>query len=69
MPDRLVCLCNFIEKKEIIASLKKGALSTSDIQIITHAGTNCGKCLPEIDTIVYDFLQSLEKEKQFRIKF
>ena len=50
--SRLVCICSFVEEKEIVAALKKGAASTSDIQKITGAGTTCGRCLPEIDDLV-----------------
>lgn len=50
--SRLVCICSFVEEKEIVAALKKGAVTTSDIQKVTGAGTTCGRCLPEIDDLV-----------------
>ena len=52
MANRLVCLCNLVDEKEIRSYMKKGAESTSDIQSMTRAGTSCGRCLPEIDTLV-----------------
>lgn len=55
MGDRLVCICNMVSEKEIIAALKKGATSTEDIQYATRAGTSCGKCLMTIDQIVEEY--------------
>jgi bacterioferritin-associated ferredoxin len=69
MSDRLVCLCNFVAESEIKNALKKGASSTQHIQEYTRAGTNCGKCLPEIDRIVDDFLSEQPVNPQFKIDF
>jgi bacterioferritin-associated ferredoxin len=55
MGNRLVCICNMVSEKEIIAALKKGASSTEDIQYLTRAGTSCGKCLMTIDQIVAEY--------------
>ena len=52
MPRRLVCICNLVSEDEIQSVLHKGAESTVDIQKHTHAGTSCGRCLPEIDALV-----------------
>lgn len=69
MSNRLVCLCNFITEKEILTALKKGADSTPDIQYLTKAGTSCGKCLPEIDAIVENYLQKKQKNEQHKLDF
>lgn len=69
MGRKLVCLCNFIEEKEIIAAFKKGAVSTKDIQNITGAGTSCGRCLPEIDRLVEDLQKEKPKEQQKKLNF
>jgi bacterioferritin-associated ferredoxin len=69
MSRKLVCLCNFIEEKEIVATLKKGANSAKDIQEITGAGTSCGRCLPEIDQLVEDWQKEKPKEQQKKLDF
>lgn len=66
---RIVCLCNFVEKKEIETALNKGAVSTKDIQNFTRAGTSCGRCLPEIDQIVSDFRKEKPEEQQKKLNF
>jgi bacterioferritin-associated ferredoxin len=69
MSKRLVCICNFVTEKEIIEALRKGARSTSEIQKYTRAGTSCGRCLPEIDALVEEFLASLPDDPQQKIGF
>lgn len=69
MKKRLVCLCNFVDEKEIITALKKGAGSTREIQLLTRAGTSCGRCLPEIDKIVSDFRKKKPKEQKGQLNF
>lgn len=55
MENRLVCICNMVSEKEIKAALKDGAATTEDIQRVTSAGTNCGKCLMTIDQIISEY--------------
>ncbi len=69
MSRRLVCLCNFIEEKEIKSVLKKGAESARDIQFQTRAGTSCGRCLPLIDDLVESFKKEKSKGQQQRLDF
>lgn len=69
MSNRLICLCNFVDEKEIRLYLRKGANSTSDIQLLTRAGTTCGRCLPEIDTIVSDYKKEKPKDQQSKLDF
>ncbi|MBC8006146.1 MAG: (2Fe-2S)-binding protein, partial [Verrucomicrobia bacterium] len=57
MSRRLVCVCNLVTEKEILQVLRKGALSTADIQQATRAGTSCGRCLMEIDRMVEEYLE------------
>lgn len=69
MSKRLVCLCNMVTEKEILAALQKGARTTADIQKMTRAGTSCGRCLPWIDTIVAEYLAALPQEAQQKLNF
>ena len=69
MGRSLVCLCNLVTENEILAVLRKGARSTSDVQKLTRAGTSCGRCLVEIDAIVDEFLSGLPGDPQQRIEF
>lgn len=68
MANRLVCLCNFVDEKEIVSLLKKGANSTSDIQRLSCAGTSCGRCLPEIDEIVERYNKKKPKDQQGKLE-
>ena len=69
MAKRLVCICNFVQEKEILELLRKGAVSTIDIQQLTKAGTTCGRCLPEIDKLVEDHKNTKPKDLQNKLDF
>jgi bacterioferritin-associated ferredoxin len=58
-----------VTENEILAALKKGARSTSDIQRMTSAGTSCGRCLVVIDNLVEEYLSKLPVDPQQRIDF
>lgn len=66
---RLVCLCNHVSALEIKKKLCAGALSTTEIQQFTTAGTGCGRCIKEIEAIVKKHLAESGKDPQFRIDF
>ena len=68
MGDRLVCICNMVSEKEILAALKKGAKSTEDIQFMTRAGTSCGKCLIIIDQIVEEYEMNTAIDPQRKLE-
>lgn len=68
MARRLICLCNFVDEKEICSLLKKGAKSTSDIQVASRAGTSCGRCLPEIDQLVEKHNNKKPKDQQGKLE-
>ena len=68
MANRLVCLCNFVDEKEIKSLLKRGAVSTADIQTMSRAGTSCGRCLPEIDYLVEKHLKKKPKDQQGKLE-
>lgn len=67
MSNRLICLCNFVDEKEIKALLKKGANSTKEIQHLTRAGTSCGRCLPLIDELVNLSLKEKTQDQQKKL--
>jgi len=49
--------------------LRAGALTTAEIQKFTTAGTGCGRCVREIDSIVEKYMSENSKDPQFRIIF
>jgi bacterioferritin-associated ferredoxin len=69
MSRRMVCVCNLVTESEILQVLRKGARSTADIQMMTRAGTSCGRCLMEIDRIVEEFLAQKPEDPQQRLEF
>jgi nitrite reductase (NADH) large subunit len=69
MSNRLICFCNFVDEKEIKSLLQKGAKSTKEIQILTRAGTSCGRCLPLIDELVDSFQKTKSKDQQGKMDF
>ena len=69
MSNRLVCMCNFVTEDEIVSVLKKGAVSTEEIQAHTRAGTSCGRCLPVIDQIVNTYLAQKPADPQTKLDF
>ncbi|HEY3388183.1 MAG TPA: (2Fe-2S)-binding protein [Prolixibacteraceae bacterium] len=66
---RLVCLCNHVTELEINKKLRAGAVTTSEIQKFTTAGTSCGRCIPEIDAIVEKYKTEMIKDPQLRINY
>ena len=69
MARRLVCICNLVQEKEIISFLGKGAKTTKDIQLLTRAGSSCGRCLPEIDQIVEQYEKEKPRDPQKKLDF
>jgi bacterioferritin-associated ferredoxin len=69
MSNRLICICSFVDEKEIKSLLSKGAVSISDIQNLTRAGTSCGRCLPLIDELIEIHKNSKPKEQQVKLDF
>jgi len=69
MSNRLICICNFVDEKEISSLLKKKAVSTKDIQFLTRAGTSCGRCLPLIDELVDSYKNAKPKDQQGKLDF
>ena len=66
---QLVCHCNHISASEIKKCLRAGALTTSEIQKFTSAGTGCGRCLVVIDSLLEEHLKQPIKDPQLKIRF
>jgi NAD(P)H-nitrite reductase large subunit len=47
-PDKVICKCKNVTKGEILAAMRKGAFSYSEVKDITRAGAKCGKCKKKI---------------------
>ena len=47
-----VCNCNSVSKGEIVAAVKAGCSSLAAVCEATRAGTGCGSCRPEVESIV-----------------
>lgn len=69
MTAKLVCLCNFVDEKEICSFLKSGVVTTADIQALTGAGTSCGRCLPLIDELVLRHAKKKPGAQQGKLEF
>lgn len=69
MANRLICLCNLVDEKEINSFLKRGASGTGEIQQLTAAGSSCGRCLPEVDHLVKEFSNKKPKDQQKKLDF
>jgi nitrite reductase (NADH) large subunit len=67
--NKIVCICSTVTEREIRKILKKGARTTAEIQKLTAAGTGCGRCLREIDTLVENHLKNLKPEPQQKLEF
>ncbi|MBO1305139.1 NAD(P)/FAD-dependent oxidoreductase [Enterococcus sp. 669A] len=51
--DEAVCGCNGVEKGKILRSIReKGLSSVAEVGKVTKAGTSCGKCKPQIQTLL-----------------
>jgi len=47
-PEKVICKCKNVKKKDIIKAMEKGATSYKDIRDKTGAGSKCGKCEKDI---------------------
>ncbi|QDG79312.1 nitrate reductase [Labrenzia sp. PHM005] len=56
-PGALVCACFGVGRNEITASAEAGAQTVQAIGACLNAGTNCGSCRSEIQTIIDEALQ------------
>ena len=66
---QLVCFCNHVTAPEIIKVLRNGADTTDEIKKFTAAGTGCGRCLNEIDSMVKKYSSDIKQDAQLRLRF
>ncbi|RLD45438.1 MAG: (2Fe-2S)-binding protein [Bacteroidetes bacterium] len=53
MEDNIICNCMQVSEHEIVDAIKnKGAVNVQDIMDTTSAGTACGSCIDDIETII-----------------
>lgn len=53
LPDSAqICNCNGVSKGEIVAAVKAGHCSLKGVCTATRAGTGCGSCKPQIQTLL-----------------
>lgn len=51
--DETVCGCNGVDKGKILQSIReKGLTSVAEVGKVTKAGTSCGKCKPQVQTLL-----------------
>ena len=51
--DETVCGCNGVDKGTILRSIReKGLSSVGEVGKVTKAGTSCGKCKPQVQTLL-----------------
>lgn len=67
MARKLVCVCNFITEKEILATIAEGARDLEDIKLMTGAGTSCGKCHAAINGLLAGAAVKREPDVQRRL--
>jgi len=62
--DILICNCNEVYKSEIVKAIKeKGLKTVEEVGEVTLAGTGCGQCQDDIQTIL-DETSMFNKHKQ-----
>jgi bacterioferritin-associated ferredoxin len=63
----MICFCNQVTEKEVKLLLKrKPDYSIQDIQIVTKAGTSCGRCKSILKSIV-DEEQNKKPYRQLKL--
>ena len=55
--DKVVCFCNSITNGMIKDAVDAGANTLEEVQEATDAGTVCGACLGDLETLVDAFVK------------
>ncbi len=48
----IVCQCTGVTERQIRRAVRNGASNRSDVILACTAGSNCGGCVPVIDSII-----------------
>ena len=51
-PEKVICKCKNVKKKDILNAMEKGASSYKDVREMTGAGSKCGKCEKKINKFI-----------------
>ncbi len=63
--EKIICKCFSVTDKKIIRSIKENNLRTvEEITNYTKAGGGCGKCKPEIEALLKEFLEKEGTKKK-----
>lgn len=50
--DDIICPCTGITARDIMDAVNNGASTVEDIEAATSAGTVCGACIQDIETLL-----------------
>lgn len=50
--DVLLCHCNTVTRRQVIACARRGALTLEDVALACDAGSGCGSCRGAIMTLL-----------------
>lgn len=64
MRPRKVCLCKGVSKEDLVRAIRGGAMTLSQLQKETLAGTGCGTCLVQVMEILQEEKFRLKAEKE-----
>ena len=56
-----VCSCFKVSQERIVDAIQNGAGSSKELGIELKCGTNCGSCIPELNTLVKSHQNKLDK--------
>ncbi|MBI3557331.1 MAG: (2Fe-2S)-binding protein [Deltaproteobacteria bacterium] len=56
--DGLICFCHGVLETEIRKAIAAGAATVAAVQEKTRASTGCGGCMPEVERLIAEMLQS-----------
>lgn len=56
-----LCICKKISDKDIILSIKEGSHTIEDLRKKLKIGTQCGKCIKPINTLLKSQIENQKK--------
>ena len=58
---KMICSCFKVSQERIVDAIQNGAGSSKELGIELKCGTNCGSCIPELNTLVKSHQNKLDK--------